>query len=372
MMQQKTRNIVLLLLLALLFSARNLTAQTGWQFFTVKGTGGDLGMLSVQFNDAANNMYAATFMYDQADTPRTAAAALASILIANYGTNAFTVSPQDGTLAIAFTPYTIHTEGNGYFYNVASYPPQPISGQSMYIVSNGFDSPASATSGPSDPTYDTTTTTTQAADGSVTIGTNSPPVEPGTVSVVVQTFVGNPDGSLTLTTTYSDGTVTATTYGAINAAAAQDSNAAIAAAQGDTSAAAAEYAVAAVSTTTAYAAAAQADAAAAAQAAAQGDTQAANQYANASLAAADQATAIAGSVQNQATANPAAADATAIAQALAEAAQATQASNAATESALAALAAAYPSAPTDSGDSGCGASCGSGGDYDPCGDEDWD
>ena len=38
-MQRKTRNRVLLLLLALLFGARTLTAQTGWQFFTVEGRG---------------------------------------------------------------------------------------------------------------------------------------------------------------------------------------------------------------------------------------------------------------------------------------------------------------------------------------------
>ena len=42
-MQRKTRNRVLLLLLALLFGARTLTAQTGWQFFTVERDRGRFG-----------------------------------------------------------------------------------------------------------------------------------------------------------------------------------------------------------------------------------------------------------------------------------------------------------------------------------------
>ena len=369
-MQRKTRNRVLLLLLALLFGARTLTAQTGWQFFTVEGTGGDLGMLSVQFNDAANNVYAATFMYDQADTPTTAAASLASILIANYGTNVFSATSDGSTLAIAFTPYTIHNIGNGYFYNVYATPPSLK--QSMYVINNSFNSPAPTGSSAPPPSYDTATTTTQNADGSVTIGTNSPPVEPGTVSVVGSPiWTDNPDGSTTMTTTYSDGTITATTYGANIAAAAADSNAAVAAAQGDTNTAASLQSDAAAATATAYANAAEANAEAAAAATAQGNSATAQAYANAATADAQAAAAISASLQAQAAANPAAAYAANAAQ---EAA-ATAAFNAVSAQSLANNGA--DTGPGNDGNGndgngndggGCGASCGSGGDYDPCGD----
>jgi len=179
-MQRKTKNIVLLLLLALLFSARSLTAQTGWQFFTVVGNPGGSGELSVQFSDADNDFYYATYWYGPTDNPTTAAAGLAYILTTTYGTNAFTVSPQGGTLSIAFTPYTIHWVGNGYFSNVWC---TPDNGQTMYVVNNQFDFPDSTTSSPSSPdgssaSPDTLTLTVQDPDGGVTIYTNLPATTP--------------------------------------------------------------------------------------------------------------------------------------------------------------------------------------------------
>jgi hypothetical protein len=117
------------------------------------------------------------------------------------------------------------------------------SGQSMYIFNDGFAIPVSTVTPPA-PTgtstdgqpYDTETTTTQGADGSITIGTNAPPLDPSDVTVVgMPTLTPNPDGSLTLVTTYSDGTVVITTFFDPTAAgAALNSEAAAAAAQGDT------------------------------------------------------------------------------------------------------------------------------------------
>lgn len=84
-MQRKTRNIVLLFLLALLFGAHILAAQTGTQFLTVEGTGGDTGTLTVQFQDAATNVYYATYRYGVQDTPISVATALAGLLNGSWG-----------------------------------------------------------------------------------------------------------------------------------------------------------------------------------------------------------------------------------------------------------------------------------------------
>jgi len=74
---KRVRNIVLLLLLTALFGARTLVAQyvpsTGFQFFTVYGTQGGSGRLTLEFNDASNNGYYATYDYGPNDTPKTAA-----------------------------------------------------------------------------------------------------------------------------------------------------------------------------------------------------------------------------------------------------------------------------------------------------------
>jgi hypothetical protein len=72
------------------------------------------------------------------------------------------------------------------------------------------------------------------SDSGITTVTNAPPAPTGSVSIVgIPTFRDNYDGSVSMTTIYSDGTIGVVTYGATVTSAPTDSTAAIAYAEGD-------------------------------------------------------------------------------------------------------------------------------------------
>jgi hypothetical protein len=179
-MRSKKWSGVLLLLLALLFGARILVAQNGYQYFTVYGTGGDSGVVWVELLDEANNGYYATYSYGPSDTPLTAATALAQNLYASYGWNGVINSGNLGTtIYVQLSASTIKTIGNGYFSYIGEARQSPV--QTLYIVDDGFLSPvSSATPGPPPVVPPTMPQITYNADGSVTIGdtssTSAPPL----------------------------------------------------------------------------------------------------------------------------------------------------------------------------------------------------
>ncbi len=213
---------ILLLLLAFFFSPRSISAQAaGALLIAIDGTpNGTQGTISVGFNDSLDNIYSGSYTYSSTDTPASVAAALASTFSTNYG---MTAVSSGALLVLTLSPAELtQNSGNATMTPGVFYPASPGT-QSMWPVLDGelylpvASAPSSTISNPTPATNAQIILTanddpTSPDFGSITVGTNTPPLPPGVVEVTKYTLHANLDGSETETTTLSDGTTPALTF----------------------------------------------------------------------------------------------------------------------------------------------------------------